>query len=668
MSATIERQKIMAIKLTSVDVGCSVDLGTIGINLRTSSDINSDGGLCDVQLFFVNSKTNFFKRVNAPAPIRINAGGLPSVTSFTTTALPVGTYDRVRVILFVIGSNYSQVVTDTEIPLATPLIVDTNQIRVIGYEFHFTGYRNIDDKTLGVSYILKYPKGSTPLQWNGAWFELKGIAIEGGNGGFIYKQDWSSLADQQTAPDPDPFLFHTGEFAIPTPAPGVYLLDAGSFNYSWQILGSWLWHGLTIEIGGGSWVTIPTSEQIAALPPKTSRFGAANFGNAIQSQFYPSTQSFGNIPQGLDASYFAALRVKFGYTELRLVFNSDGYLNNQWYRDLVRDTAGKMIVAGVKPQIGPQQAPAGGADVLVTLNTLMANEMKGLPYVHELCNEPGGGENAIYDYSDWSKLKPILQRCIDAVRAVKNDQEIIAPTEGYSKSAAAAALSPLATDPLLSYSVHAYISAAEIPAAVPAGIPIIIQEFYAISCDAGFYQAMVDSPATKIMPWAATIVGDDTSAMVASFNGGLTLTVTGENILKFQTAAIAGHPVSVPPVPVPPTGTPAPPTPAPPTSPSGGGGGSVVPTPSPPVDLSAINTAITDLKSTLTALTSTVENLKANVTADEESAIATKLTADKALEAANALQAELKADEVNITQAMASVVTLDKIKAALSGL
>ena len=614
----------MPIKLTSVTASCSVDLGTATINLNVQTDTNSDGGLFDIQLFFVDSVKQVFPRVNAPAPVRVNAGGIVSVSSFVSTALPVGTYDQVRIILFESGSNYSKVVSDTQVPLTPPAIVTTRQIRVTGYEFHFTSYRVIDEKTFGVSYILKYPKGTPAPQWNGAWFELKGTAIEGGNGGFIYKQDWASLADQQTAPDPDPFLFHTGEFAIPTPASGVYLLDTGAFNYGWAALGSWVWHGLTIEVGGGGWVTVPTPAQIAAIPAKTSRYGAASFGNAINSQLYVSTQSFGNIPQGLDASYFAAVRVKFGYTELRFTFNSDTYLSAQWYRDLVRDTAGKMIVAGVKPHIGAQSAPAGGADALVNLNTLIANEMKGLPYVHELCNEPGGGDHALYEYSHWENLKPILQRCIDAVRAVNLFQEIIAPTEGYSKSAAAAALSPFAPDPLLFYSVHAYINANEIPAAVPAGIPIIIQEFYALTCDAAFYQAMVDSPALKIMPWAASITGDDTSAMVASFNGGLTLTPAGQNVLNFQNAAIAGQSVGLPAPPSPLTGVgvgiglPPPPIPVP----------IPVPTPAPPVDLTAINTAITELTASVKLLMDGVGSLKANLTADEATVATLKTTSD----------------------------------------
>lgn len=415
------------------------------------------------------------------------------------------------------------------------------------------------DGKIHIPYIIKFPDGfhvGDGAFWamakGDAFFDQQWVQFEGHSG-------YTAITHRATGPDP--YLYCLGEWVFPMPAPGLYNIQFGLFDNSWQKPYTWLWPGLTFESGGEAWVQKCPAEKLPSLSialdkGKSPFWIGGNFGNDI---------CFNTLLTGIfgaDAGYFSLLKFLVPASVMRINYLPDKALSEETYLHQVEQIAHWMLLGGCVPMLAPQIMPSGNtqtekADKLVRLHETMVKLFAGYPVIHDICNEPS-------DMGDWAAWRPVAMRVAQAIRAIDPKAIIVCPLEGYSKDARAASANPLPTGLVDFYGWHPYLAAQDLAAYSGTLNNLICQEYY----DGGqLFHASLQALAPRVqgvMPWAYTV--KDSLPLVASRNGAaMTFSSVGQAIVGFNAQWMKGERLSnvVPdPVPVPnpnPVPTPTPP-------------------------------------------------------------------------------------------------------------
>jgi hypothetical protein len=116
------------------------------------------------------------------------------------------------------------------------------------------------------------------------------------------------------------------------------------------------------------------------------------------------------------------------------------------------------------------------ADLLESLWKLLTPMFASLPVWFDLVNEP-------HQYSKWSELKPVVQRCAEAIRKADPKALIIVPLPGWNnRDTESVARDPLPAGLVNLYGLHTYMSPEEtsqrLEPLLRAGLPTLIKEYH----------------------------------------------------------------------------------------------------------------------------------------------------------------------------------------------
>ncbi len=555
--------QLNALKLSKVKIEAKADLGEATFRYEFTSENRSEN--VAIQIFA--RRTDIKTKEQYDVIVPVNADGSPLILQLFKgletdgsfiLPLPKGDYGNIRLIFFQCsdGKNpdYSKTVYDSNHDSANPslnlkLKILTTQKRVLGLTLDLTTKQvEIKPGQNGASVIfisadVKLPKSLKGQA--GYWAMAKGSA------GF--SQVWINPALAIPGGDQlDDYLKIPIKFEIKEVKPGISSLDFGLFPQNFEKPLQWIQDGVSLEIGGDSWIKkAPVNRIPPRLLVKNQKFQTlsgkpydfysdnpsgkkavgfvrgGNYGNAVVWTINPLLNSPG---------YFTLLG-EMGCKYLRFCFNPDRYLAEEMYRHVVDQIVQNIWAARIYPLLCPQDLPAGDSlDQRIAkgkkVAELMAIAYKGKSVWLEILNEP-------HDFKTWKKWKPIAVQYVKAIRAIDPDAFVVVPFEEWSKDGRSASKDPISDTRVDLYDGHAYLEPKEVAeryqSAIAAGLPTLIGEYGGLN---GEYLremnlAIQNLPVSPMAsgPWAFTIYGQDKLALVQ--DGGsasLKMTPAGQSV------------------------------------------------------------------------------------------------------------------------------------------
>lgn len=480
----------------------------------------------------------------------------------------IGKYTAARIIFFADGWK----VLADQIATVIPFEIVTDQVRIKKpiIEILEDKIQNPNSSNkLVIPYVIKFPANTWTV--DGGWWAM---AKGGGNGLSIYKQPWIKFATKvnnvviptantKIATGPDAYWYNEGEFTIDYPElNGIYNIQFGLFDNAWKEAYNWIWPGIDIEVGGGSWITkCPENKLPPRLRVKNGQFvkldgspynfyegtKGADGIKAVRGASWGNAYGWTRTPEYNRSGYFSSLRY-LGHRICRFLFDPDQYTSSEVYRHRILDSIGKILSGGLYPLVGPHNmhvnvsTPAERDKKFLEMCEMIANDWKGLPIMYAIASEPKeltGG---------WNECKPLWEKAAHIIRNIDPDMFIVVPCHGYSKTSTAPEAGNLIDETLVdAYSYHPYNSAKDvIPFMKPlldTGRAIIVEEY---GCGNVVWQKSINIEMQKIskqypnllafLTWAWTKKGQDACPMVE--NGDLANIVLTE-VGKMQAMDIA---------------------------------------------------------------------------------------------------------------------------------
>jgi len=462
--------------------------------------------------------------------------------------LPLGVYGRVRLILFAGGTVGGAALYDnqsTDMPNLN-LAVTTTQGQVLVPDLAITNISLNPGKPLVTfSYEIKFPENFT-----GEAFAI--MAKDPFTGSFAQTGNIPASNAQVIGTPGEILTFKSikGTIDVDLKSPGLQCVQFGLFGK--DFVGDplrWLWPGTRFETSA-DWVQKCPTANLPSMPI----FGASsiviggNRGNNAIFVPYPVTP-------GTDVEELSALKKQTGNTLLRWNYDPDAVLTSDMELRCLEQAVHFTLMAGMIPIVSPQGIPSG-ADMpqrlanLMALTTRVASQFRGLPVMIGLCNEP-------HELTTWDDCRAAMRPIAQMMNRDFPDTVIICPTEGYSKSAAAASADPITEAKIGFYGVHPYGSTPDTIAAACGTLPnIMIEEYDAHTCGFEWLQAVTKIPGVRaVMAWAWTVKGSDQLALIQSYDAGAKALVfddAGKAAVKMYAQLAAGKPLTDPNAPPPP--------------------------------------------------------------------------------------------------------------------
>lgn len=644
------------LQLLNPTITAVVDMSSVTLSYIMPTTVDSTGGNYNLQLFLQRTSDGGYEAIvprdTSSTPIRIALFPKGAVNTGTVkVTLKPDTYSGGKAVLFAEGLNFNDP-NAYSFGVATTFTIATSAVRVVKPIFT-PGVPSVGlDGKVTVPFDIKYPGDPAvfdpkSLPYNGFIYQGKGDVTDNNSvpWGWVTTDKFISVTANG-----DTYMMYNGTFVLtPTSTPGLKNLQFGLYNQSWSMFG-WVWPGVTFALP--NWVQ---KADPAKYPAFSTAFAKGKSPVAIGGNFGNALASIGAAAN--DSSQYFTLLAAEGLTCIRLNFDSDKYLTDPIYPDVVDQVVQHILMAGVVPCIAPQDMPSGGAVVaeasLVKLAGIIAARYAGVPIIQDVLNEPHG-------YATWAAWKPVAQRAIDAIKAASPNAQIVVGGEGFSPDLTQASASPFPAGTILAYCAHIYDSnPANVAGHCGSTLPVWVQEYQ--TPDPAWHSAVAALPNVMgVAAWAWTTPGQDSLNLVQNVAGAvLTLTATGQSIANIYQAWMTGQSPAPAPAPAP--------TPAPAPVPTGGPAQPPVvmppgPTPAPV----ASGVSLADVQALLTALKAQQDAASADAAAKAAlviAAIQAKIVVDEAQTATD--EARLNGDEARLTTDEAAVTAIGGTVTAL---